>query len=186
MTVFSFFTMQFFPPTQKIAITKYKVFFVNRETKNSFLLVPLKQCHYAYVVFYENSFFKKTVLNFFFEKRELSFTVFSSKNRSHFFSFLLRLIRLFWSIFASINIDFVIVFFKVAVFRLQLYEGCSFIKKETPTLLFSCEFGKVFRTPPWKNTIMEVFRATAAMVITWNIEFFFLYSNFLMFICLLG
>ena len=35
---FSFFTMQFFPATQKIAVPKYKFFFVNRGTKTKLIL----------------------------------------------------------------------------------------------------------------------------------------------------
>ena len=37
--------------------TKILAFFCELKKKNSFLLVPLKQSHYAYVIFYENSCF---------------------------------------------------------------------------------------------------------------------------------
>ena len=49
---FSFFTTQFFPPTQKMAIRKHSIknsFFLNRETKPVLLLplemISMQMCH---------------------------------------------------------------------------------------------------------------------------------------------
>ena len=55
MRQFSFFTMQFFPPTQKIVIPNISFFF-KKQKQNWFLLLLLKQFHYTYIIFYENSY----------------------------------------------------------------------------------------------------------------------------------
>ena len=55
-TVFVFYDAVF-PTYPENRDTKYKFFFLNQETKkNWFLLLPLKQFHYTYIIFYENSY----------------------------------------------------------------------------------------------------------------------------------
>lgn len=46
--------MQFLPPTQKIAIPKYKVFFVNRETKTKLFLALTVKIDMCMSFFNEN------------------------------------------------------------------------------------------------------------------------------------
>ena len=46
---FSFFTMQFFPATQKIAVPRYKFFFVNRGTKTKLILAVTIKTSSIYV-----------------------------------------------------------------------------------------------------------------------------------------
>ena len=56
---FSFFTMQFFPPTEKIMIPKYDKFFFSQtkeQKQNFFLLLLSKRISICVVIFYEKSF----------------------------------------------------------------------------------------------------------------------------------